>query len=172
MKPHDSLLEAVEHWLHGHGFHGRLQYSSVKNVITLSVPVREAEKILNTTYSVFKHDDGTEVVRTTAWSLPEHLHEHIISIQPTTSFLRASSNDAKLRLDKRADLVQQLLRPTGLPVRHGRRVPEGARSQGPGSEYDARVPVQQSRAQVPGPRGKEVVLRDSVEPDAEARQRD
>lgn len=30
------------------------------------------------------------MVRTTEWSLPEHLHQHISTIQPTTAFLRAS----------------------------------------------------------------------------------
>lgn len=37
---------------------------------------------------MFKHDDGTELVRAQEWSLPGRLHRHIVAIQPTNSFLK------------------------------------------------------------------------------------
>jgi tripeptidyl-peptidase-1 len=43
---------------------------------------------LNTEYYVFKHQDGSELIRTPEWSLPVHLHKHVDAIQPTNSFFR------------------------------------------------------------------------------------
>ncbi|KAE8822391.1 hypothetical protein PTNB73_08864 [Pyrenophora teres f. teres] len=37
-----------------------------------------------------EHADGRIASRTTRWSLPRHLHEHIDTIQPTTSFFRGA----------------------------------------------------------------------------------
>ena len=48
------------------------------------------ENLLHTKYSIFQHEDGTRLVRTTNWSLPVPLHDHITTIQPTTAFLRAN----------------------------------------------------------------------------------
>jgi tripeptidyl-peptidase-1 len=56
----------------------------------VAIPVCEAESLLNTKYSVYRHEDGTEVIRTPEWSLPRDLHQHVVAIQPTNSFLRAA----------------------------------------------------------------------------------
>jgi tripeptidyl-peptidase I len=50
--------------------------------------VKEAERLLDTEYSVFRHQDGSELIRTPQWSLPAHLHKHVDAIQPTNSFFR------------------------------------------------------------------------------------
>jgi tripeptidyl-peptidase-1 len=85
--PHPTTLTAVESWLESHGFDlVSATRSSAKDWITFSVPVHIAEQLLNTTYSVWNHVGGDSIVRTTYYSLPEHLHEHIDVIQPTTSF--------------------------------------------------------------------------------------
>jgi len=48
-----------------------------------------AEKMLDTTYHVWKHSEsGDHLVRTTSYSLPKHLHDHIDLVQPTTTFGR------------------------------------------------------------------------------------
>ena len=47
----------------------------------------EAEKLLDTEYHVYTHDSGARVLRTEKWSAPRHLHDHISTIQPTTSFM-------------------------------------------------------------------------------------
>ena len=53
------------------------------------MPVCEIESLLDTEYSTFVHEeDGSEIVRAPEWSLPRHLHEHIVTIQPTNSFFR------------------------------------------------------------------------------------
>jgi tripeptidyl-peptidase I len=48
-------------------------------------------------YSTYQHEDGTLLVRTTSWSLPRHLHDHVSTIQPTTAFLRTKPRDTTLK---------------------------------------------------------------------------
>jgi tripeptidyl-peptidase I len=58
-----------------------------------------AERLLNTSYSVYRHtDDGTELVRTPVWSLPAYLHEHVSTIQPTNNWIRAKPKMPKSTL--------------------------------------------------------------------------
>lgn len=52
------------------------------------MPVSEIERLLNTKYSVYRHTDESELIRTSEWSLPLHLHKHVTTVQPTTSFFR------------------------------------------------------------------------------------
>lgn len=54
----------------------------------VKLSVSQIERLLDTEYSTFKHEDGAEIVRAPEWSLPQHLHEHIATIQPTNSFFR------------------------------------------------------------------------------------
>lgn len=86
--PHPNTLSAVESWLESYGFdlEADTLRSPAKDWIIISVPVHVAEHLLNTTYSVWNHVSGDSLVRTTYYNLPEHLHEHIDVIQPTTSF--------------------------------------------------------------------------------------
>lgn len=89
--PKDDTLELVHSWLQENDIEPEsLSYSSAKDWIIVSLPVSRIEKLLNTEYSVYRHEDGTEVIRTPQWSLPKHLHQHIDTIQPTNSFFRAS----------------------------------------------------------------------------------
>ena len=57
-------------------------------MIHCSVPISQAETLLNTTYSTYQHEDGSQLNRAPEWSLPEYLHDHINVVQPTTSFFR------------------------------------------------------------------------------------
>ncbi|KAF9498824.1 tripeptidyl peptidase A [Pleurotus eryngii] len=87
--PHPESVELVSQWLAEHGFdESDLERSSAKDWVTIRVPVRVAEMMLDTKYSVWKHNDGDYLVRTTSYSVPEHLHDHIDVIQPTTMFGR------------------------------------------------------------------------------------
>ncbi|KAK5691840.1 hypothetical protein LTR97_011011 [Elasticomyces elasticus] len=92
--PSEDTIELVSAWLRDHGVHS-MHLSPAKDWIHVSVPVGKAEELLETTYSHFKHIDGSSVVRAPEWSLPEHLHEHVDVVQPTTSFFRPikRSND-------------------------------------------------------------------------------
>lgn len=85
--PSDETIELVKTWLSEHGISAKI-LNPTEDSILVALPVEKVEELLDTTYSVFRHEDGTEFVRTPEWSLPQHLHEHIDVIQPTNSFFR------------------------------------------------------------------------------------
>ncbi|KAF8806309.1 subtilisin-like protein [Phlegmacium glaucopus] len=88
--PHDESVESVTKWLGTFGINeDSLVRSPARDWVTLKVPVSLAEKMLDTTYHVWKHSEsGDYLVRTTSYSLPSNLHDHIDLIQPTTMFGR------------------------------------------------------------------------------------
>lgn len=91
VRPDDNVSASVDAWLEEKGIPAsQRKYSSAKDWISISIPVSQAEDLLDTKYSIYKHEDGASLIRTTSWSLPLHLHEHISTIQPTTAFLRPS----------------------------------------------------------------------------------
>lgn len=90
IKPKEDTKALVHEWLEDNQVGARrLSYSPAGDWITVSLPVEDVETLLQTNYSVYKHEDGTHLIRTLDWSLPIHLHSHIEAIQPTNSFLRA-----------------------------------------------------------------------------------
>lgn len=89
--PKEETLDLVHEWLLTNGVK-ELSYSESKDWVSIYIDVASAEALLDAKYSVFQHEDGTTLVRTSQWSLPEHLHEHIDTIQPTTSFMRTKAN--------------------------------------------------------------------------------
>ncbi len=76
----------------------QLEYSSAKDWITVTLSIRSIERLLDTKYSLFRHEDGSHLVRTLQWSLPKHLHEHVQTIQPTNSFFRPRSQRSTLKI--------------------------------------------------------------------------
>ncbi|CAA7260134.1 unnamed protein product [Cyclocybe aegerita] len=88
--PHQESLDSVGEWLSTFGFKEKdVTRSPAKDWIAITVPVSLAEKMLDTTYHVWKHVGSGEVlVRTTNYRLPSNLHEHVDVVQPTTSFGR------------------------------------------------------------------------------------
>ncbi|KAH6914776.1 tripeptidyl peptidase A [Coprinopsis sp. MPI-PUGE-AT-0042] len=90
--PHASSLDAVNSWLKEHGFQETdYERSAAKDWITINMPIGMAEKMLGAEYHVWKHEEsGDSIVRTTSYSLPSDLHDHIELIQPTTIFSRWS----------------------------------------------------------------------------------
>ena len=89
IKPKDEAIEAVHEWLKDAGVRlEELEYSPAKDWIKLTLPTKEVERLLDTEYHCYEHEDGRELVRAETWSLPTHLHEHIATIQPTNSFSR------------------------------------------------------------------------------------
>ncbi|THY65380.1 subtilisin-like protein [Aureobasidium pullulans] len=89
--PSEQSIDMVQSWLSDHGIHNTT-LTSTGDWINVRLPVRKVETILNTTYSMYGHNDGSILVRTPEWSLPKHLHKHIDVIQPTTSFFRLSKH--------------------------------------------------------------------------------
>ncbi|KAG5653561.1 hypothetical protein H0H81_012250 [Sphagnurus paluster] len=86
--PHPESVNAIDAWLAEHGLGSDdITRSPAGDWVTVNVPVRLAETMLNTTYHVWKHvSSGSRLVRTTSYSLPEHIHAHVDVIQPTTMF--------------------------------------------------------------------------------------
>ncbi|THH19894.1 hypothetical protein EW146_g1336 [Bondarzewia mesenterica] len=103
--PHSISIAAVDAWLLSHGIpESECMRSPARDWVTIKVPVRLAEKMLATCdaptqkYHVWKHSvDGDVMVRTTSYSLPQALHEHIELIQPTTMFARLRSASSSVR---------------------------------------------------------------------------
>jgi len=90
VKPSEETLDLVHEWLFANGV-SLFDYSPAKDWINIYVDVESAERLLDTEYSVYEHEDGSTLVRTPEWSLPLHLHDRIDTIQPTTSFMRTSA---------------------------------------------------------------------------------
>ncbi|KAI4160428.1 MAG: hypothetical protein LQ342_005752 [Letrouitia transgressa] len=91
VKPNDDSLDLVHEWLFDNGVEeGQLSYSPAKDWVKISLPIAQVETLLDTKYSVYRHTDGTYVVRAPTWSLPTHLHSHVDTIQPTNSFFRGA----------------------------------------------------------------------------------
>jgi tripeptidyl-peptidase-1 len=98
VKPADETLDQVHEWLQDYGIdESQLQYSNARDWISVTLSVKDVERLLDTKYSVFRHTDGTRLVRTPRWSLPQHLHEHIETIQPTNSFFRPKPKRSTLK---------------------------------------------------------------------------
>ena len=105
MRPSDEAIERVHNWLDNYGIESSpLRYNRARDLIQVDLPVSDIELLLDTRYSVYADPEGRQIVRATEWSLPIHLHEHITTIQPTTSFLQPhkrnwiSSRDSSLLL--------------------------------------------------------------------------
>ncbi|KAJ4286678.1 hypothetical protein N0V90_012930 [Kalmusia sp. IMI 367209] len=93
VRPTKKTCDLVEEWLRENGV-GDVSYNTAKDWITVHLPLDFVERLLDTEYHNYKHEDGHVVARTTRWSLPRHLHAHIDVIQPTTSFFRGAANAA------------------------------------------------------------------------------
>lgn len=85
--PTDKTVDLVNAWLLDHDISGAV-LSPARDSFWVDLPVEKIEELLDTTYSVFRHEDGTKYVRAPEWSLPRYLHEHIDVVQPTNSFFR------------------------------------------------------------------------------------
>lgn len=104
IEPSDETFDQVHEWLADYGVDkSQLGYSPAKDWITVTLPVADIEQMLNTKYSIYRHDDGSELVRTPEWSLPLHLHDHIDTIQPTNSWFRAKPKAYALKVETLQD---------------------------------------------------------------------
>ncbi|KAH9055579.1 subtilisin-like protein [Lactarius vividus] len=94
--PHASSVDAVHEWLESHGIQKEACHQSpAGDWVNVRLPVVQVEKMLGTEFRMWKHtEDGDALVRTTQYSLPPHLDEHIELVQPTTVFNRARAQRA------------------------------------------------------------------------------
>ncbi|PAV19635.1 subtilisin [Pyrrhoderma noxium] len=86
--PHKDSVSEVEEWLSLHGIElDTIQRSPAGDWLSISVPVETAERMLDTKYSVFHNPSSDSyVVRTTSYSLPRPVYQHIGVVVPTTYF--------------------------------------------------------------------------------------
>ncbi|KAH6692118.1 tripeptidyl peptidase-like protein [Leptodontidium sp. MPI-SDFR-AT-0119] len=63
IKPKDETLNQVLRWLHENDIEDQLEYSRAKNWIKVTLLVESVEKLLDTKYSIFKHEDGSHLMR-------------------------------------------------------------------------------------------------------------
>ncbi|KZT01406.1 tripeptidyl peptidase A [Laetiporus sulphureus 93-53] len=106
--PHPDSVDAVDEWLESYGIaQSDIARSPAKDWVVVRVPVRLAEEMLDTEYHIWTHTaSGDSLVRTTAYSLPENLLEHVDVIQPTTIFSRIKRMRATYRfMDQKVDIV-------------------------------------------------------------------
>jgi tripeptidyl-peptidase-1 len=111
MAPHPETLDVVRKWLALHGLvEEDITLSSANDWVTIRVPVGLAEEMLTTDYHVYKHaQTGESIIRTTSYSLPEILHDHIDFIQPTTMFARFKALKSTLHWNNYAQPVNSSL---------------------------------------------------------------
>ncbi|KAH8810379.1 subtilisin-like protein [Flagelloscypha sp. PMI_526] len=84
--PHPDHLDSAKSWLAAHGLTD-MTFTPASDWIHVTLPIREAEELLKTTYHVFEHEEsGDRLIRTLEYSLPEWLNGAVELIQPTTSF--------------------------------------------------------------------------------------
>lgn len=86
IRPDDLTTNAVLSWLKRSGI-------ATDNIdhhgdwMNFQATSAQAEILLNTTFSIFRNEDGNkQIVRTLRYSIPEELIAHIDTIQPTTKF--------------------------------------------------------------------------------------
>ncbi|KAF2136827.1 uncharacterized protein K452DRAFT_362269 [Aplosporella prunicola CBS 121167] len=119
IKPEDETLNLVHEWLEDMGIErANLDYSPAKDWIKVSLSVSDVERLLDTEYSVYEHENGGQVVRTPKWSLPVHLHEHVETIQPTNSFFRPTPRRKHLKEVKETDSQRKAIQAYKEPASH------------------------------------------------------
>ncbi|KAJ6515250.1 tripeptidyl peptidase A [Mycena sanguinolenta] len=86
--PHPDSVAAVTEWLSSHGIQEEdISRSPAGDWLAIRVPVWLVEKMLDTKYHIWKHaTSGDSIVRTTSYSLPKSILDHVELIQPTTMF--------------------------------------------------------------------------------------
>ncbi|KAJ3497050.1 hypothetical protein NLG97_g2201 [Lecanicillium saksenae] len=82
--PTKQTVESVTSWLSSHG----VDAGEISNgMMPITATVAQIEKMLGTKYNVYHHaEDDKYTIRTTQYSLPQHLHDEVNMIQPTTMF--------------------------------------------------------------------------------------
>ena len=96
--PHPDSTSLVDDWLSHHDLlhdpECQLARSSPGDWVSLSIPVSQLEQMLGTKYHIYKHS-ATEatLIRTTSYSLPSVLHDHVTVVTPSTYFGRPKPQD-------------------------------------------------------------------------------
>lgn len=77
----DAGLRALRASLGGHAGISVLDESAGGELLRARAPISTWERFLGTEFSTYRHrDSGKVLVRAPAYSLPEHLHEHVVGV--------------------------------------------------------------------------------------------
>jgi tripeptidyl-peptidase-1 len=119
LSPSSETLDLIQEWLHSHIAPEDITYSPAKDFLSVTLNVAKVEELLDTKYSVYRHIDGSKIVRAPQWKLPLHLHEHVTAMQPTTSFLRTPKQAPLFKGDIEAEKVVETATKARLKRRNG-----------------------------------------------------
>ncbi|OAA58273.1 family S53 protease-like protein [Cordyceps fumosorosea ARSEF 2679] len=103
--PAPQSVDMVKVWLGAHSIFDQSISRPTPDWMEVRVPIRQAETLLNSRYSLFKDSvTGKTMPRTTEYSIPSLLHDHIDTIQPTTSFHRSLGAQPSANATESADV--------------------------------------------------------------------
>lgn len=90
MKPSVETVESVGQWLSENGSTAT-NLTMAGDWLSVDVSVGNANTLLDTQFTTFKHlDSGEETIRTLAYSIPKNLVNHINLIHPTVRCVSSS----------------------------------------------------------------------------------
>ncbi|KAJ3741833.1 subtilisin-like protein [Lentinula detonsa] len=108
--PTNETVNAVTEWLSSFNIIST-PATPAGDWIKFTAPVKTANQLLNTQFSVFNHTgSGHTYVRTLGYSIPSDLQPHVKAVHPTTSFngpLRARSPITAVSVAKSASSVEK-----------------------------------------------------------------
>ena len=120
--PSPTTVKSLEAWLAYHNIDpiSSLSRTDAGDWVTVTVSVGKVEEMLDTNYLVYKHvDTGETIVRTTGYSLPRALHEHVSVVAPTTHFgtMRAMKSHVLVEelIDDQDSTLQAVSTKAGVP---------------------------------------------------------
>ena len=91
MAPKPETVTAVNQWLSENGLTAT-SLTPAGDWLSFTIPVSQANELLDTQFSTFKHvDSGDESVRTLAYSIPSDLANHVNLVHPTITYVPSTS---------------------------------------------------------------------------------
>jgi tripeptidyl-peptidase-1 len=85
--PSEEAFSNTVRWLLQMGVGSkRITPSAGRNWIKVNSTVAEAEKLLDTTYSIYQDDEGTTLVACESYAIPLSISQHIDFVSPTIQF--------------------------------------------------------------------------------------
>ncbi|KAJ6789749.1 hypothetical protein PWT90_05749 [Aphanocladium album] len=86
-QPSEETTRLVRSWLASSSISDSSISQPLPDWLQVTVPLGQVESLLGSSYTTFRHvDTGKMTIRTSQYSVPLLLHEHIDTIQPTTAF--------------------------------------------------------------------------------------
>ncbi|KAL1882045.1 hypothetical protein VTK73DRAFT_2759 [Phialemonium thermophilum] len=124
--PAQETVDMVMEWLEVEGIEpSRVKLSGGRNWLSFSATAQEVERLLKTTYHVYKHDTaGHYHVACDRYHVPDHLVEHIDIITPTVHFDQRlghsrENNHFELSDEQQTELKKRTLQTRQARVEHG-----------------------------------------------------